>query len=162
MPTTTAKQKGAIKTTKVARPAKVAAVYMEAVGRRKTAIARVRATSLPVRTSQAGGIKSAFSVNGRPLEEYFGTSMLRVIAAAPLHREGFSGKYAVTAKVSGGGIHSQAEAVRHGLSRILVGEDPTQKKGLKKMGFLKRDSRKKERKHFGLKKARKASQWSKR
>ena len=164
---TTAKPKS-IKLAKLARPKsevgvsakspKIAksstpAVYMEAVGRRKTAIARVR-TSV--------GSKTAITVNGKPFEQYFGTPSLCAIVTAPLSREGFSGKYIISAHVNGGGIHSQAEAVRHGLSRILVKEDATQKSELKKMGFLKRDSRKKERKHFGLKKARKASQWSKR
>ncbi len=127
--------------------------YIEAVGRRKTAIARVRAVP---------GTKNVYTVNDRPVEEYFKTEELRAIVNAPLTREGFPGKYAVSVHVNGGGVHSQAEAVRHGLSRILVKEDTTQKGELKKLGFLKRDSRKKERKHPGLKKARKASQWSKR
>lgn len=132
---------------------KADAVYMEAVGRRKTAIARVRATV---------STKNSYTVNEKTLEKYFGTPELRAIVSSPLAREGFPGKYAITIHVNGGGIHAQAEAIRHGLSRILVKEDTTQKKELKKLGFLKRDSRKKERKHFGLKKARKASQWSKR
>jgi small subunit ribosomal protein S9 len=127
--------------------------YLEAVGRRKTAIARVRASE---------SSKTAYTVNGKNVEEYFPTETLRDIVLSPITREGAVGKYSVSAKVSGGGIHAQAEAIRHGLSRILVKEDATQKKELKKLGFLKRDSRKKERKHPGLKKARKASQWSKR
>ena len=136
------------------KPAKKAGeVYMQAVGRRKTAIARVRAVP---------HAKSSYTINEKTLEKYFGTAELRAIVSSPLDREGFPGKYAVTVHVEGGGTHAQAEAIRHGLSRILVGEDATQKKELKKLGFLKRDSRKKERKHFGLKKARKASQWSKR
>jgi small subunit ribosomal protein S9 len=129
------------------------AAYIEAVGRRKTAIARVRATP---------NAKSSYLINDQTIEKYFGTPELRAIVSSPLEREGFPGKYAVTIHVEGGGIHAQAEAIRHGLSRILVKEDATQKSELKKLGFLKRDSRKKERKHFGLKKARKASQWSKR
>ncbi len=129
------------------------ALYIEAVGRRKTAIARVRATE---------ATKNSYVVNGKPLEQYFATPELQGIVTSPLTREGFVGKYAVSVKVAGSGIHSQAEAVRHGLSRILVKEDATQKSELKKLGFIKRDSRKKERKHPGLKKARKASQWSKR
>lgn len=140
------------RTVKSVKPVK-STVYMEAVGRRKTAIARVRASA---------GLKTAITVNGEIFEKYFGTPSLRAIIMAPLSREGFPGKYVISAHVKGGGIHAQAEAVRHGLSRILVGEDATQKKELKKMGFLKRDSRQVERKHFGLKKARKASQWSKR
>ncbi len=129
------------------------AAYMEAVGRRKTAIARVRATV---------SAKNSYTINDKTLEKYFGTPELRAIVSSPLGREGFPGKYMITIHVNGGGIHAQAEAIRHGLSRIIVEEDATQKKELKKLGFLKRDSRKKERKHFGLKKARKASQWSKR
>jgi small subunit ribosomal protein S9 len=127
--------------------------YVEGVGRRKTAIARVRATP---------GAKNSYTVNDLPMEEYFKTAELRAIVNAPLTREGFPGKYTITAKVNGGGTHAQAEAIRHGLSRVLVKEDATQKSELKKLGFLKRDARKKERKHPGLKKARKASQWSKR
>lgn len=138
----------------VSKPAKkTGETYMEAVGRRKTAIARVRAVP---------NAKSSYTINEKTLEKYFGTPELRAIVSSPLDREGFPGKYAISIHVEGGGIHAQAEAIRHGLSRILVEEDATQKKELKKLGFLKRDSRKKERKHFGLKKARKASQWSKR
>lgn len=137
---------------KVARPAKDT-VYMEAVGRRKRAIARVRASV---------GAKNVIMVNEKSVEKYFGTPGLVAIVSAPLSREGFAGKYFISAHVKGGGIHAQAEAIRHGLSRILVGEDETQKKELKKMGFLRRDSRKVERKHFGLKKARKRKQWKKR
>ncbi|MEK7118471.1 MAG: 30S ribosomal protein S9 [Patescibacteria group bacterium] len=126
---------------------------MEAVGRRKTAIARVRASI---------GTKTVITVNDKTIEKYFGTPTLCAIVTAPLSRAGFFGKYMISARVKGGGIHAQAEAIRHGLSRILVEEDATQKKELKKMGFLKRDSRQVERKHFGLKKARKRKQWKKR
>ncbi len=132
---------------------KATAKYIEAVGRRKTAIARVRATE---------STKNSFKVNDRTLESYFGTLELRSIVASPLERDGFVVKYSVTVKVVGGGTHAQAEAIRHGLSRIIVMEDAEQKAELKKLGYIKRDPRKKERKHFGLKKARKASQWSKR
>ena len=132
---------------------KSTARYIEAVGRRKRAIARVRATE---------ATKTTWKINDRTLENYFCTEELRAIANAPLDRENFAGKYTVTVKVVGGGIHAQAEAIRHGLSRILVTEDKTQKEELKKLGFIRRDPRKVERKHFGLKKARKASQWSKR
>ncbi len=132
---------------------KSGARYVEAVGRRKTAIARVRATEAS---------KNSFKINDRALEEYFGTEELRAIVSAPLDREGVVEKFAVTIKVVGGGTHAQAEAIRHGLSRILVMGDPEQKSELKKLGYIRRDPRKKERKHFGLKKARKASQWSKR
>ncbi len=140
--------------TKTVKPrAKPTHEYIEGIGRRKTAIARVRAIE---------SSKNTFLINEKPLEEYFKTPELRSIVNAPLTHEGIAEKYTVTVHVKGGGIHAQAEAVRHGLSRIIVGENQTLKKDLKKLGFLKRDSRKKERKHFGLKKARKASQWSKR
>jgi len=132
---------------------KSATRYVEAVGRRKTAVARVRATE---------AAKTSFKINDRTLENYFGTVELQSIVSAPLDREGVPFKFAVTVKVVGGGTHAQAEAIRHGLSRILVMEDSEQKAELKKLGFIRRDPRKKERKHFGLKKARKASQWSKR
>lgn len=138
---------------KATKPKTSKTEYVEAVGRRKTAVARVRVSV---------GTKNTYVINDKTIEEYFVTPQLRDIVLSPLTREGFEGKYAVSVKVSGSGIHSQAEAIRHGLSRILVKEDATQKSELKKLGFLKRDSRKKERKHFGLKKARKASQWSKR
>lgn len=140
-------------TTTKPKTKKAAATYIEAVGRRKRAIARVRA---------AEASKMTVVVNKRPLEEYFMTPKLRAVALSPVEREGFVGKYTLSVVVKGGGINAQAEAVRHGLARILVKEDAEAKKELKKLGFLKRDSRKKERKHFGLKKARKASQWSKR
>ena len=136
-----------------AKPRAAKAEYMEAVGRRKTAVARVRASS---------SAKAVYTVNGKTVEEYFPTAGLRDIVQSPITREGVVGKYSVSAMVKGGGIHAQAEAIRHGLSRILVEEDATQKKELKKLGYLKRDPRTVERKHFGLKKARKASQWSKR
>lgn len=132
---------------------KSSARYVEAVGRRKTAIARVRATE---------SAKTSFKINDRSLESYFGTMELQSIVNSPLAVEGVVVKYAVTVKVVGGGTHAQAEAIRHGLSRIIVMEDAEQKTELKKLGFMRRDPRKKERKHFGLKKARKASQWSKR
>ena len=132
---------------------KSATRYVEAVGRRKTAIARVRATE---------ATKNTFKINERTLENYFGTQELRAIVSAPLDRDGVAVKFAVTVKVVGGGTHAQAEAIRHGLSRIMVMEDKEQKSELKKLGYIRRDPRKKERKHFGLKKARKASQWSKR
>src|SRR5438552_3790847 len=83
--------------------------------RRKNAIARVRTTVAP---------KTVITVNGKPIEQYFGTPSLRAIVSSPLSREGFSGKYVISVHVKGGGIHSQAEAVRHGLSRILVEEAP--------------------------------------
>lgn len=127
--------------------------YIEAVGRRKTAIARVRITP---------ATKGSFVINDKDLKDYFPTNDLQVIAQEAVTKSGTQDKFAVTVKVLGGGIHAQAEAIRHGLSRTLVERDEEVKNTLKKLGFLKRDSRQVERKKFGLKKARKAPTWSKR
>lgn len=127
--------------------------YTEAVGRRKTATARVRLTPTT---------KGSFTVNDKDVNEYFQTVELQAIARDAMTKTGGSEKYLVTVKVVGGGIHAQAEAVRHGLSRVLVERDEEVRNTLKKLGFLKRDSRAVERKKFGLKKARKSPTWSKR
>src|SRR3989344_1334814 len=86
----------------------------------------------------------------------------REAVLAPFKRSGLALAFALSVKVNGGGIHSQAEAVRHGISRALEIHDPALRKILKPLGFLKRDPRMKERRKFGLKKARKAPQWAKR
>jgi len=127
--------------------------YHEAVGRRKTSIARVR-------LFDEG--KQVITVNGKIFDAYFPTKELQNITEDPFKKMKLSGKFRVSAKVTGGGIHSQAEALRHGISRALVKFDIDLRKGLKKAEFLKRDSRMKERRKFGLKKARKSPQWSKR
>ena len=127
--------------------------YLEAVGRRKTAVARVRITP---------STKTTFTINDKDVKEYFGTTDLQSIAQEALSKSEITEKFTVTVHVLGGGIHAQAEAVRHGLSRTLVERDEQVKNTLKKLGFLKRDSRQVERKKFGLKKARKAPTWSKR
>ena len=131
--------------------------YIEAVGRRKTSTARVRISK---------GTKAHFIVNELDAKDYFKTEDQRRLILDPLVKGLGTGKsdtkWEVEAHVSGGGIHSQAEAVRHGLSRALVESDITLRGGLKTLGFLKRDPRAKERRKFGLKKARKAPQWSKR
>ena len=127
--------------------------YIEAVGRRKTAVARVRIVL---------STKEHIIVNDENIESYFDTEDLRRIASEALHKSKIPEKYSVSARVSGGGIHSQAEAIRHGISRALAGTDLDLRKKIKKLGFLKRDPRAKERRKFGLKKARKAPQWSKR
>ena len=127
--------------------------YIEAVGRRKTSVARVRATEAS---------KMSFSVNGKDFTEYFKTEELQKLINDPLTKNKIGTKFTITATVKGGGIHSQAEAVRHGLSRTLNEFDPELHTKLKKLGYLKRDPRAKERRKFGLKKARKAPQWSKR
>lgn len=136
------------------KPAKkVASRYTEAVGRRKTSTARVRVTEAS---------KDSIVINGKDVKTYFPTKELQDIVDAAISKSKIVGKYAVSVKVVGGGVHSQAEALRHGLSRALVMIDLETKKRLKKLGFLKRDPRMKERRKFGLKKARKAPQWSKR
>jgi small subunit ribosomal protein S9 len=127
--------------------------YIEAVGRRKTAIARVRITP---------STKASFIVNDKDVKEYFTTNDLQSIAQEAISKSEVGEKFTVTVKVLGGGIHAQAEAIRHGLSRTLVERNEEVKNTLKKLGFLKRDSRQVERKKFGLKKARKAPTWSKR
>ena len=133
--------------------------YIEAIGRRKTSTARVRISK---------EAKPHFIVNGVDAKEYFKTEDQRRLILDPMVKGGAAGegksdiKWSVEVHVSGGGIHSQSEAVRHGLSRALVESDATLRGGLKTLGFLKRDPRAKERRKFGLKKARKAPQWSKR
>ena len=131
--------------------------YIEAVGRRKTSTARVRITQ---------SSKANFIVNGKEAKEYFKTEGERRLILDPMVKGAVVGKagikWNVEVRVSGGGTHSQAEAIRHGLSRALTKSDPENRKELKTLGFLKRDPRAKERRKFGLKKARKAPQWSKR
>lgn len=129
--------------------------YIEAIGRRKTSTARVRISE---------SAKAHFGVNGKDAKEYFQTESQRRLILDPMTKGLPTGspKWRVEVRVSGGGIHSQAEAIRHGLSRAFAISDPALRTGLKKLGFLKRDARAKERRKFGLKKARKAPQWSKR
>ena len=127
--------------------------YIEAVGRRKRAVARVRMTPAS---------KNEVIVNGKKLEDAFTVSDLQKDILSPLRAQGVAETYSISAKVSGGGIASQAEAIRLGIARILVETDANLRSVLKKEGYLKRDPRKKERKKFGLRKARKAPQWSKR
>ena len=125
--------------------------YTEAVGRRKTASARVRL--VPAK-------HSSMTVNGKTAEEYFPLEALVKTAFESLTTTGST--YAVSVHVSGGGHKGQAVAVRHAISRALNEITPEFRKDLKQRGFLKRDPRAKERKKFGLKKARRAPQWSKR
>lgn len=127
--------------------------YFEAVGRRKTSVARVRLWN-----KKENGI----IVNEKKLHDYFPTLELQSVVKEPLVTMNSEEKFKITVKVSGGGIHSQAEAVRHGISRALIEFNIDFRKRLKKAGFLTRDPRAKERRKFGLKKARKAAQWRKR
>jgi len=125
--------------------------YTEAVGRRKTATARVRI--VPSKSS-------SMTVNGREASEYFPLATMVKTAYAPIQTLGVA--FSVSVKVHGGGHKAQAEAVRMGLARAISELEPERRKDLKVRGFLKRDPRAKERKKFGLKAARRAPQWSKR
>lgn len=127
--------------------------YLSTIGRRKTAVARVRLLSQ--------GNKE-FNVNNKPYKKYFPTMELQYVVLAPLELMGCLDKFGVSAVVRGGGPQAQAEALRHGISRALVLHNATFKKRLKKMGYLTRDPRMRERKKFGLKRARRAPQWQKR
>lgn len=129
-------------------------VYIEAVGRRKTSVARVRITDL----GKDGGI----TVNDKEFAVYFPTAELRHKATAPLVAAAAEKMFAITVLAKGGGIHSQAEAVTQGLARALVKYNAEFKAPVKTAGLLTRDPRAKERRKFGLKKARKSPQWSKR
>lgn len=128
--------------------------YIETIGRRKTAVARVRIVP--------GALKMSVEANDKDIESYFRTPEQRRVAMEALTRGKLTGKFKITAKVRGGGLSAQAEALRHGIARALILHDAELRKKLKKAGFLKRDPRAKERRKFGLKKARKSPQWSKR
>jgi small subunit ribosomal protein S9 len=123
-----------------------------ATGKRKNAIARV--------TLLAGG--GAFTINGRPIEEFFPRPLHQTTARQPLTITGYEGNVDVRVRVHGGGVSGQAGAVRHGISRALIEVDPELRGELKRRGFLTRDARAKERRKAGLKKARKRPQFSKR
>lgn len=127
------------------------AVYM-ATGRRKASVARVR--MFPG--------EGKIVINDRPLTEYFGLKTMELIINQPLEVTDTKGKYDVVASVFGGGFSGQAGAVRHGIARALLKIDMEYRASLKKAGLLTRDPREKERRKYGLKKARKASQYSKR
>lgn len=126
--------------------------YIEGIGRRKSAIARVRIVA---------DSKNSITINDKSVSDFIKVAELERVASEPLSNESTQ-KWNVTVIVKGGGISSQAEAIRLGLSRALIKSDQTLRSALKKEGFLKRDPRVKERRKFGLKKARKAPQWSKR
>ena len=121
-------------------------------GKRKNAIARV------FLSPGAGTV----TVNGRTFENYFPREILRIIAMQPFATLAKQGQYDVEVNVVGGGVSSQAEAVRHGIARALVGMDVSHKPALKRAGYLTRDARKKERKKPGQPGARKKFQYSKR
>ena len=122
-------------------------------GRRKKAVARVRL--LP-------GGNGSIVINDRTIDDYFGMETLKLIVRQPLVLTNSISKFDIIVNVCGGGFTGQAGAIRHGISRALVSADIEYKAALKKEGFLTRDSRMKERKKYGLKKARRAPQFSKR
>lgn len=121
-------------------------------GRRKTSIARVRL--IPG--------EGKFIINKRDIDQYFGLDTLKFVARQPLTLTGTTGSYDVIVTVHGGGLTGQSGAIRHGIARALVKADEQFKPVLKKAGFLTRDDRMVERKKYGLKKARRAPQFSKR
>ena len=126
--------------------------YYYGTGRRKTSVARVRLYM------ESGPIV----VNGKPIEEVFGWDAWQKLIGEPFKVTDTGSQFRVVAKVSGGGIVGQAGALRHGIARALIVADPTLRPTLKKAGLLTRDSREKERKKPGLKRARKAKQYTKR
>lgn len=123
-----------------------------ATGRRKEAICRAR-------VFEGTG---TFTINGRPFEDFFPSATNRMIVTEPLRITNTEGRYDIIAKIEGGGTTGQAGALRHAVSRALIDLDPDLRPALKKAGFLTRDAREKERRKYGLKKARKAPQYSKR
>ncbi len=126
--------------------------YIETIGRRKTSVARVRLFRK----------KGKITVNEKDFKEYFPTYEMQEIVLSPLNKLKVSDKFSFSVKAKGGGIHSQAEALKLGISRALIKIDEEFEKKLKKGGFLTRDARMRERKKFGLKRARRAPQWKKR
>ena len=129
------------------------AKYFEAVGRRKTATARARL--FPTK-------EPMFMVNNKKIEDYFPLVQMRQIAGSPLEKMNCSDKFKVLVRVKGGGLNAQSEAIRLSIARALSLFNPHFFKQLKKVNYLTRDPRMKERKKFGLKRARRAPQWSKR
>jgi small subunit ribosomal protein S9 len=127
--------------------------FLYAIGRRKSAIAKVRLIK---------NGKGLYTVNGKPMEEFFTTWESRSMVTSPIKIAGLEGAVDMSAETTGGGQMGQAEAVRLGIARALCELNPTYRKTLKKLGYLKRDPRAKERKKPGLRKARRAPQWSKR
>ena len=126
--------------------------YFYGTGRRKSSVARVRLVP-------GTGV---ITINNRSIDEYFGLETMKLIVNQPFGVTGTAGKFDIVANVTGGGISGQAGAIRHGVAKALLQADETYRPALKKAGFLTRDPRMKERKKYGLKAARRASQFSKR
>lgn len=135
--------------------------YYQAIGRRKESIARIRFYTKKS-TDNAEEEKALITVNGKDYADYFSDVNLRNIIESPLRKLKSLNRFKASVLVRGGGLTGQADAIKHGLSRALVLFDSNFRKKLKKAGFLTRDSRIKERRKYGLKKARKSPQWNKR
>ena len=127
--------------------------YFYGTGRRKSSVARVH-----LFPNGTGSI----TINGRDIDDYFGLDTLKMVVRQPLDATGNTGKMDIVATVTGGGVSGQAGAIRHGISRALLGVNAEYRAALKAAGFLTRDPRMKERKKYGLKAARRAPQFSKR
>jgi len=130
----------------------MAEIQYNATGRRKTSVARV------VLAPGTGQI----TVNDKPADVYFSRETLKMVIRQPIELAGITGKYDITAKVTGGGLSGQAGALRHGIARAIIDMNSDLRVRLKKEGFLRRDPREKERKKYGQKGARKRFQFSKR
>lgn len=130
--------------------------YTYAVGKRKSSVAQVRLYA------GVGGDGADDEVNGRPLDDMFPWDSWRQLINEPFAVAGVRGQFRVVAKIRGGGVVSQAGALRHAISRALQIADPSLRTPLKRAGLLTRDAREKERKKYGLARARKAKQWTKR
>lgn len=130
----------------------MAGAVMRATGRRKESVAQVRLYN-------GSGM---VTLNGRPLERYFPTMARRMRMLEPLRVANVEGRYDIVAKLHGGGVNGQADAMRLGIARALVAIDPGLRTDLKRAGFLRRDARVVERKKYGLRKARRAPQYTKR
>ena len=139
--------------TPAAKPLKESGKYVQAIGKRKTAVAQIRISD------KKGG---QITINHKKITEYFPDLLLQEIINSPLKITNKLGLFEITVIVRGGGKKGQAEAIRLGIARALQFHDKTLRKTLKVAGFLRRDSRIKERKKPGLKRARRAPQWSKR
>lgn len=142
------------------------AKYFEGIGRRKTSVARVRLVKIASSKDKNGSKKQIdhtfFMVNNKLFTEYFPKGEFQSLVIEPLEKLKLLGKFQISVKVAGGGIKGQSEAVRLGIARALIKYEPEFRSELKSYGFLTRDPRMKERKKYGLKKARRAAQWSKR
>ena len=141
--------------------------YYEAMGGRKESIARVRlytkkATDLPAQAGEGSEERALIIVNDKDYREYFSDAGLWEVVESPLKKLKSMNRFKVTVVVHGGGKSGQAGAIKHGIARTLVDFDNNFRKKLKKSGFLTRDPRAKERRKYGLKKARKAPRWAKR